>query len=122
MVHQPARAVAVACLGAVAALLPIFSSICIPLLECELEVAEQTNPARAEAEQAAEAEAAQHAAEGAGAVEAAVGVDAAGGGGAGALTAVSRFRQIHFGCLLIGDWLYAVLGFPAACLYLKRHS
>ena len=34
LAHQPARAVA--CLGAVAAfLLPIFSSICIPLLECE---------------------------------------------------------------------------------------
>jgi hypothetical protein len=33
LVHQPVRAVA--CLGAVAAFLPIFSSICIPLLECE---------------------------------------------------------------------------------------
>ena len=33
LAHQPARAVA--CLGAVAAFLPIFSSICIPLLECE---------------------------------------------------------------------------------------
>ena len=33
LAHQPARAVA--CLGAVSAFLPIFSSICIPLLECE---------------------------------------------------------------------------------------
>jgi hypothetical protein len=30
-----------------------------------------------------------------------------------------RFRQIHI-ALLIGDLLYAVLGFPTACLYLKR--
>jgi hypothetical protein len=38
VVHQPARAVAMACLGAVAALLPICSSICIPLWNVSLHL------------------------------------------------------------------------------------